>query len=859
MADHRLFLIDSFGFIFRAYYARTSSGASPMRTSQGIPTEAVYVFHNMIRRLLAEYSPTHIAAVFESKEPTFREKEFPAYKANRPEMPPDLAAQIPHVRRMLEAMSVPVLECSGYEADDVIGTVARAAAEQGTEVVVVSSDKDLLQLVGGSVSMLDPAKDDVWYDAEKALEFMGVEPDRIPDLLALKGDKVDNIPGAPGIGEKGAKDLLQQFGSLEALLERAPEVQRKSYRQSLETHREQILMSKRLATVETAAPVPWSLPQLQVRPPDRHDLEQLYRELEFFSLLKTVVEAAEDSAANADYQTLSRVEEVEDCLENLPPEARVAVALQPGSGNLLEGNVIGLSHKAGWGRAVPAEFAPSLTAWLEDAAKPKAAHDVKSLLVELARLGIEGRGFTDDALLMAFLLSADPGGCSLEALALRRLGRTAGASAEERAAAAWELCERLEPELEAAGLRTLYDTIEVPLAPVLAGMERTGIRIEPEVLRAISAEMETEIARLTAGIHTLAGHEFNINSPQQLAKVLFEELALPAPERTGKTKSYSTAADVLESLAAEHAIARLVLEYRQLAKLKGTYVDALPALINPRTGRLHTTLNPAGAATGRLSSSEPNLQNIPIRTAQGRGIRAAFVPEPGWKLLVADYSQIELRLLAHLSRDPVLLEAFRNGEDIHTRTAAEVFGTPPLMVTPEQRRRAKAVNFGIVYGQSAFGLSAQLGIPRQEAEEYIASYFERYAGVRRFIDKCIAEARSTRYARTMFDRRRPIPDIHSSNPSARGFAERTAVNTPLQGAAADLIKLAMVRIDAEFRRRSLNTRMLLQVHDELIFESPPEEIDETAALVRREMETVHRLEVPLLVELGIGDNWRDAK
>jgi DNA polymerase-1 len=408
-------------------------------------------------------------------------------------------------------------------------------------------------------------------------------------------------------------------------------------------------------------------------------------------------------------------------------------------------------------------------------------------------------------------------------------------------------------------LRSLYEEIDLPLVPVLAKMERTGIRIDPAALEALSRRLDAEIQRLSAEIQQLAGRPFNINSPQQLGKVLFEELKLPAPVRYGRGKTISTAADVLEELAAEHPIAAKVLEYRQLAKLKGTYVDALPQLINPRTGRLHTSFNQTGAATGRLSSSNPNLQNIPIRTELGREIRAAFVPREGWSLLVADYSQIELRLLAHMSRDPVLLEAFRKGEDIHTRTAAEVFGVPPLMVTPELRRNAKAVNFGIIYGLSAFGLSAQLGISREEAETYIRNYFARYAGVKRFIDETIAAVRRTGETRTLFGRRRPIPDINSPNPNARGFAERTAINTPLQGTAADLIKLAMIRIDRELQARRWRTVMLLQVHDELLFESPPEEVQEAAAMVRREMENVYRLEVPLVVETGIGPNWRDAK
>jgi DNA polymerase-1 len=473
--------------------------------------------------------------------------------------------------------------------------------------------------------------------------------------------------------------------------------------------------------------------------------------------------------------------------------------------------------------------------------------------------GVSVAGFTRDVMLEGFLLTADPGACSLSALSERFLGRAAGKSLEEQAACILALAERLAPEIDAKQLRDAYEQIELPLIPVLARMTEAGIRVEPARLQGLSREMDSDLTRLAGSIHGLAGHPFNINSPQQLARVLFDEMNLPLPVRYGRGKTVSTAADVLEDLAADHPIAQQVLDYRQLAKLKSTYIDALPGLINPDTCRLHTTFNQAGSATGRISSSNPNLQNIPIRTEMGREIRAAFVPEPGWKLVVADYSQIELRLLAHMSHDPVLLDAFRSNEDIHTRTAAEVFGVPRDSVSPEMRRRAKAVNFGIVYGQSAFGLANQLGIPRGEADTYIRKYFERYAGVRAFIDATIAEVKKTGEVRTLFGRLRPIPDMNSRNAAARGFAERTAVNTPLQGSAADLIKLAMIRIDKDLRDRNLRTRMLLQVHDELLFESPPEEVEPVSAIVQQEMEGVREFEVPIIAEVGVGENWRDAK
>jgi len=855
MSPPRLFLIDAFGFIFRAYHARARSGAPAMRTRAGLSTEAVYIFHNMVRKLIAGHHPDYVAAVFESGS-SFREQEYADYKANRPEAPPDLLEQIPWVRRMLESLQIPVIEHPGFEADDVIGTIARKAAGTGAEVVIVSSDKDLMQLVSDRVSMLNPMKDDAWYDPAKVEEFLGVAPPLVADLLALKGDAVDNIPGAPGIGEKGARDLISRFGSVENLLDHAPEVERKMYRESLLNHRDQVLLSKRLATVDCSVPVEWKMEDFRARQPDPAALREIYKELEFFSLLKGV---GGEETRTRDYSVLESEQTVAAYLATIPQDAPVAVAVRTAGEGALSLSSLGLAWKKGEGRAVPFSLLGPVRPLLEDGSRAKVAHDIKAVLLELADNGVEALGFTTDVMLYAFLLDADPSGCSLEHLVQRRFDRKLGDAPEEHADCALELAGVLGREIDEQGLRKIYDTIDLPLVPVLTRMERTGIRIDPAALGSLSSQMELEIERLTGEIHSLAGRLFNINSPQQLGKVLFEDLGLSAPQQRGKGKSVSTAADVLEELAAEHPIAAKVLEYRQLVKLKGTYVDALPALIRPETGRLHTSFNQAGAATGRLSSSNPNLQNIPIRTELGREIRAAFVPREGWRLIVADYSQIELRLLAHMSRDPVLVDAFRRGEDIHTRTAAEVFGVPPLMVTPELRRNAKAVNFGIIYGLSAFGLSAQLGIPRNEAQTYIQNYFERYAGVRKFIDQTIAEVRRTGVTRTLFGRRRPIPDIAGRNPNARGFAERTAVNTPLQGTAADLIKLAMIRIDRELESRRLQTRMLLQVHDELLFETPPEEVDEVSKLVKYEMENVHRLDVPLIVDIGSGSNWRDAK
>jgi DNA polymerase-1 len=857
LARKKLFLIDSFGFIFRAYHARARSAAPPMRTSTGLSTEAVYIFNNMLRKLGKAHSPEYIAAVFESGAPTHRMAEFAEYKANRSEAPPDLAEQLPYVRRILEAMRIPILEYSGFEADDVIGTIARLGEAAGLDVVIVSSDKDMMQLITDRVSMIDPAKDDLVYDALKVKEFLGVAPAQVADQFALKGDAIDNKPGAPGIGEKGARDLIEKFGSVEAAMERAAEVERKMYRESLQKNVERIRMSKRLATIDTAVPIPFTLEHVTARDLDVDALKSVYKELEFHSLLREL--GPSEDTRPRDYQALNTTSEVEAFLAGIPDGAPVAVALHaPAEGELALG-AFGLAWQPGEARAVPFSLVEALRAFFEDAGRPKIVCDAKSALLALGDMGIQARGFSHDVMLYAFLLDADPSGCPLEEQARRRLDIRLGDVPEQRADLTLEIWRHLHPAVEERGLKKLYETIDLPLTAVLAHMERTGVLIDTTELNRLSQLMEGEIARLTAEVHAAAGKEFNISSPQQLGKVLFQDLGLPAPVKYGKGRVISTAADVLEELAPKHEIVRKVLEYRQLTKLKGTYVDALPALIDPREGRLHTSFNQTGAATGRLSSSNPNLQNIPIKTELGREIRAAFVPRPGWKMIVADYSQIELRLLAHMSCDPVLLDAFRRGEDIHTRTAAEVMNVPPLMVTAEARRQAKVINFGIVYGMSPYGLSQTLGISREEAELYIGNYFKRYSGVRRFLDDTIAEVRRTGVARTLFGRERPIPDMNSRNPNSRGFAERTAVNTPIQGTAADLIKLAMVRIDSALASGGFEGAMLLQVHDELVFEAPPSELEAITALAKREMEQAYPMEVPLVVEIGAGDNWRDAK
>ncbi len=822
-----------------------------MRTATGLSTEAVFIFHNMLRKLMTTFKPDYIAAIFESTAPTFRSEQFAEYKANRTEMPPDLVEQIPYIRRLIETMRIPVLEFSGYEADDVIGAIAWREPAKPLEVVIVSSDKDMLQLVNKRVFMLNPMKDDEWYDEAKVEEFMGVKPSQVADLLALKGDAIDNIPGAPGIGDKGARDIIAKFGSVEEALNRAVEVERKMYRESLQNNRAQIELSKQLATIQTGIPLEWDLAALRTQPPDTSALKPLYKELEFFSLLKDL--PPEDDSATRDYSILDDAAKIQQWLDVRPKDAPLSVALD------LTNFFIGLSYKSGVGRAVPLSMLKSVSPALESPNVPKVVHDAKAFLIELNSLGVHPQNISEDVMLYTFLLNADPGGVSPETLAERFLDRKLNAAAEQQAEATLAVAELLRPQIDAQEVRSVYHDIDLPLSPVLAHMEMTGIRVDTAVLAELSVRLSQQIDAIAQKVYESAGHPFNINSPQQLGKVLFEEMNLPSPTKYGKGKSVSTAADILEGLAAAYPVAQQVLDYRQLTKLKGTYIDALPLLIRPQTGRVHTTFNQAGAATGRLSSSNPNLQNIPIRTEEGREIRAAFIPEAGWELVVADYSQIELRLLAHMSGDPVLVQSFSNDEDIHTRTAAEVFNINPLMVTPEMRRSAKAVNFGIVYGQTPFGLAQQLGITRKEAEMYIDRYFERYAGVREFIDKTITDVRASGVAKTLHGRRRAIPDMHSRNPSARGFAERTAVNTPLQGTAADLIKIAMIRIDRVLAEKKMKSRLLLQVHDELVLEAPPAERDDLRDLVKKEMETVYPINVPLKVDTGVGLNWRDAK
>ncbi|HEX4664413.1 MAG TPA: DNA polymerase I, partial [Terriglobales bacterium] len=823
------------------------------------------------------------------KTQTYQEVAYGGYKANRSEMPHDLAQQLPYIRRALDAYRIPILEQPGFEADDVIGTLAHKAVAAGYPVYVVSSDKDMLQLVGDSICVLNPTKDNLICDAAKVEEILGVGPRQVIDVMALRGDSIDNIPGAPGIGDKGSVELIKRFGSVENALDHAEEVERKTYRESLLNNRDVVLRSKELVTIDVNVPVHLNLETMRAQEPDFEACRVLFNELEFTTLLKDFVHTTD--ASSVEYGELKDEEQLEKllkqgrkngialavCAPNVTPTVAEEKEDEPELPLLnvkqqgcdpIEIGISAEENSAVSSRLVDNALSKALDRMLADESIPKSVHDYKFALRLLSsrpvseEISLEPQttlaGVRDDVMLFSYLLNPTYSSHTLREVALRRFNLQLAGTTAEAADVTLRLSRALRKEVEdEPGLINVYDTIDLPLMPVLARMESAGVKIDSGALGSMSVELEKQCDARAKEIHAIAGAEFNVNSPKQLGDVLFNKLGLPKPVKYGKGKTISTAVDVLEELAIEHEIARKVLDFRQLSKLKSTYVDSLPTLVDPRTGRVHTTFNPAGTATGRLSSTNPNLQNIPIRTELGREIRSAFIAEKGNVLLSADYSQIELRLLAHFSEDPLLVEAYRREDDIHQLTASEVFGVPPMLITAEHRSRAKAVNFGIVYGISPFGLAAQLGIDQKEAKKYIETYFDRYKGVRTYIDRVLDETRREQRVRTLFGRIRPIPDINSKNANMRGFAERTAVNTPLQGTAADVIKLAMIKIDADLRRRKLRSHMTLQVHDELVFEVPEKEVDTMRELVCEHMQNVYPFRVPLLVDIGVGQNWRD--
>jgi DNA polymerase-1 len=871
-APKKLFLVDAMAHVYRAFFA-----PMPQRLTGpgGVPTNVPFLFGNILRRLLKDYQPDYIGIVFDPPGATFRDKLFEKYKAQRQPMPDEMRVQLPFVKRLCEAMRLPILEVQGYEADDVIGAMAVQAAKKNIDVLVISNDKDMMQLVGKNVRTLRTgsggAKADIIVDEQKVEELLGVPPERVVDYMALLGDNIDNIPGAKGIGEKGAAELIKKYGSVENALDHADEVPNKRYREALQQQREQVMLSKQLAKIATDLPLEMDLNALTRREPDAAALGVLYRELGFSSLLKELSAEALASSApvsaapsvKSDYAPFADVAEFRAYLETVPAKQPLAFWLNLEAGERESEGFgtriasIEVSSKVGEGRSVwideKGEALKTLASVLGDAKRAKIVHDPKLFQLLVGR----GSNLKHATQLYSYLVRPTTANHNFADVVMRQFNTALGGGAGERADYLQRLAPALRAPIDEQELAGVYETIELPLAAVLADMERIGIRVDPKELDRMSESMEKEIRRLEAEIWKLAGSEFNVNSPTQLAEILFDKLNLQPPGRRAKSKMRSTAADVLEEMAGQHALPAKIIEYREISKLKSTYVDALPKLIHPETGRLHTSFSQTTAATGRLSSSDPNLQNIPIRTELGREIRAAFVAETGKILLSADYSQIELRVMAHMSGDAVLIEAFRNGEDIHARTAQEVFGVGPMAQNAEHRRAAKAINFGIIYGLSAFGLAQQLGIAQKEAAQFISAYFVRYRGVKEFLDKILVETRKTGVAKTLFGRIRPIPEINSAQVQLRNFAERTALNSPLQGTAADLIKLAMINIDRRLTDERFEANMILQVHDELLFEAPPKEKGKLEKLVREEMEGVHKLAVPLVVEICSGPNWRD--
>jgi DNA polymerase-1 len=880
---NKLFLIDAMSLVFRAFFAPMQMA---LTSPSGMPTKAIYIFVRTLRKLLKDHQPGHIAVAFDLASPTFRDKLFEEYKANRPEFPEELAVQLPYVKRFCRALGLPLVELEGFEADDLIGTLARAGSTQGADVFIVSVDEDLFQLVNDRVRVLKPSRagsdGETLCDVKKVKEILGIEPAQVVDWLALTGDPSDNIPGArplPGheappaegekkrsfIGPKGATELIQQFGTLEKALENYEQVKKQSYRDALRDFHKEALLSRELATIRTDVPVETSLGQLQVAPLDMTELKALCQELGFTSLLREFLEEAPAPVeAAAESEELETPQAIKRWLQATSHGAMLALAMGVEGDEGFAGRLAGLGLSDGARLAtvtlgILGDLLPALAPELGDPARPKAVHNSKLLQLLLTKQGIALAGVADDTMLYSYLLEPLASSHALPDVVLRRQGRKISSSLAEAANRTLQLNELLRPEITREDLSKLYREIELPLASVLAEVEAAGVRIDTEILARMSGEFDRELTTLTHQIYDLAGGSFDIDSPKQLGDILFEKLKLPGGKRLKKSGQYSTDASVLEALAEKHDLPRQIIEYRTRAKLKSTYIDALPKFIQPETGRLHTTFNQTVARTGRLSSSNPNLQNIPIDDEFGLRIRSAFIADPGCQMISADYSQIELRVLAHLSQDPLLIEAFTRNEDIHARTALEIFGVPPGLQNHEHRRMAKAINYGVIYGLSSFGLAGRTGTSRTEAQRYIDTYFERYSKVKDYLDGLVEEARKTGRVRTAFGRLRPTPEIHSGDVQARNRAEREAMNTPLQGTAADLMKLAMVKTQARLKREQTQTRMILTVHDELVFEAPEPELERAQEIVREEMEGAYPMRVPLKVDLGVGRNWKEAK
>ncbi|MGH9408693.1 MAG: DNA polymerase I [Vicinamibacterales bacterium] len=866
--------------------------------AQGRPTNAVYIFVTMLRKLFNEQSPKYIAASFDLPGRTFRDDLAADYKANRAPMPDELAEQIPMVHAACEALGVPILTSERYEADDVIGTLTEKAAAAGFDVVIVTGDKDFFQLVRDEVKVFNPRDEGTWYDAAGVKDKFGVAPEQVVDVLALMGDAIDNIKGVPGIGEKGARDLIATHGSLENLLAHASEIKNKRYREGLLGHADEARQSQVLARIHTDVPVTFEPEALRYRGASRERCFQIFNELGFRAFVAEYAPSAD--TIEKSYRVVNTEADLRALAARLERAGRFAMRVLPDDPSAMRARIVGLVFSTGPRDAdyVPVGHrglgeTPSIAQAialrvlgpvLENPAILKSGHDLKFDVIMLARQGVSLRGLDTDTMLASYLIDATRAEHKLEDLALEHTsykalkeedvcGRGAKALsladvpveaaltfAAERADLVGQLAPIFRELLAKEELSRVYEELELPLVPVLVDVERAGVRIDGPALAAQSQRLEQDLATRTAEIYQAAGGEFNINSPKQLAEVLFDKMQLPVLKRTGTSRAPSTAVEVLEELALAHDLPRMILEWRSLMKLKGTYIDALPQLVNPETGRVHTCFNQAVAATGRLSSSDPNLQNIQIKTELGREIRRAFIADRGNVLISADYSQIEFRVLAHLSEDPVLVEAFSEGADFHERTALKIFGTESGRDPYKLRSIAKMVNYALLYGKSAFTLSKDIGVTTEAAQQFIDAYFAGFPRVRAYIDRTLEEGRATGVVRTMFGRRRLVPELNSRNYQIRSAAERMAVNLPIQGSAADVLKKAMIDVHAGLTRvAGGRARMILTVHDELLFETPKEAADETAAAVRELMQSAVVLKVPLTVDVGIGENWKDAK
>jgi len=882
-----LVLVDGNNYVYRAYYA-----IPELSNSKGFPTNAIYGFTNMLMKLLREQKPTYVAVAFDMKGPTFRHEAFEAYKATRKPMPEPLRPQIEYIKNIVRGFSIPVLEREGTEADDIIGTLARRFANEELKVVVVSGDKDLMQLVGDHVIMIDTMKEAI-YDVEAVRKRFGVDPEQVVEILGLMGDTSDNIPGVPGIGPKGALRLIEQFGTIESILNNPGKIYNAKVREAVIQHAEQARMSRDLATIDTQVELNVTLEALRYGEPNRPALLNLFKECEFSALVQEM--KGETASVKGDYRSVLTEEDLRDltaklrqvpsftldCILTSPEPMRaeiagIAVCSEPGQAFYVPLFKEETAAEEAWRHAVLAAFAPILA----NQTINKTGYDFKSILVVLHRMEVALAALNCDTMVAAYLLNPARRSFDLADIAYDQsgqqiltqkdiLGRGAKALsfrevaserirdfACQRVDVVSTLCPSLMDQIEDEGFASLLRDLEMPLVSVLAAMEHHGVLVDAGLLGTMSTELEHILSLSENKIYELAGERFNINSPKQLQAILFDKLQLPKGRKI--KEGYSTDGETLAFLAGSHELPAEILSYRSLIKLKSTYIDALPLLIHPETGRIHTSYNQTVTATGRLSSSNPNLQNIPIRTLEGKRIRQAFIAPEGCEIVSADYSQIELRILAHLSGDKNLIEAFRSGEDIHSRTASDIFGVFPAMVNADMRRQAKVINFGILYGMSAFGLSKELGLHPKMAQTYIDGYFAKYSGVRVFLNGILEEARIKGYVTTLLNRRRFLPEINSPNITTRQFAERTAINTPIQGTAADLIKVAMVNIHNLIRKKKLKSAMIMQVHDELVFEVPVQEKEELLALVKTEMEEVMKLDVPLKVEIASGRNWDEA-